>query len=210
MSPLNNVLLYLYREFPNPLSLGASRAIKMIFLADWRCAVDSGEPMTDIEWRNSDRGPYSPLIAEALARDEENFFLEPNEEESLRALSFVVIPKSNSLAHADLDLNCKKALDGVVEDTHQMALWQLSNFVETQFPMRVTEQGDVIRLSFWAKQYRKIMHSPKEVEDFIRYHKLREASFESASTADSAFHKSAALQGNYTTYHKHLFVKRLK
>ncbi len=210
MSPLNNVLLYLYREFPNPLSLGASRAVKMIFLADWRCAVEHGEPITDIVWRNTDRGPYSPLIAETLAHDEANFFLEPNEKESLRFLSFVVVPKNNHAASVELSHTSKKILDAVIADTHNMPLWQLSNLIEAQFPMRVTEQGDTIVLSDWANKYKKIMHSPKEIEDFVRYHKMREAAFETASAGPSSFHKSAAFQKSYAVSHKPMHIKRLK
>lgn len=58
MAELRDVLVYLCRQYPHPNELSNARLTKMVYLADWRSALERGVQLTGIEWEFSHYGPY--------------------------------------------------------------------------------------------------------------------------------------------------------
>jgi hypothetical protein len=50
MARLRDVVAYLCHEYPHKGELSKARLTKMVYLADWRSAIERGSQVTDIEW----------------------------------------------------------------------------------------------------------------------------------------------------------------
>lgn len=57
-SEINEVLSYFWHVYPNKEDLSESRATMMVYLADWKAALDHKEQITDIVWTYEREGPH--------------------------------------------------------------------------------------------------------------------------------------------------------
>lgn len=58
MADLKDVLAHLLRDYPNPEALANARVTKMVYLADWKSALDRGTQITNITWFFDNFGPF--------------------------------------------------------------------------------------------------------------------------------------------------------
>jgi hypothetical protein len=72
MASVRDIAGYLCRNYPYKEQLSKARLTKMIYLADWKSAIDRATQISDVEWAFSHFGPYVPLVIEQL-RDDEDF-----------------------------------------------------------------------------------------------------------------------------------------
>jgi hypothetical protein len=55
---LSGVMAYLCAHYPHPSELSKARLTKMVYLADWRAALDLARQITPIRWTFNHYGPY--------------------------------------------------------------------------------------------------------------------------------------------------------
>lgn len=58
MAAVRDVVAYLCTRYPADKELSKARLTKMVYLADWKAALDGGQQMTDIAWEFNHYGPY--------------------------------------------------------------------------------------------------------------------------------------------------------
>lgn len=58
MAAVKDVVAYLCSRYPDGEELSKARLTKMVYLADWKSALESGHQMTDIAWEFNHYGPY--------------------------------------------------------------------------------------------------------------------------------------------------------
>jgi hypothetical protein len=72
MAELRDIVAYLCDRYPYPNELSNARLTKMIYLADWKSAIEREEQLTNLSWEFSHYGPYVPNVIR-LARSEKDF-----------------------------------------------------------------------------------------------------------------------------------------
>src|SRR5687767_14879894 len=58
MDKLTSVMAYFCARYPHKDELSKARLTKMVYLADWRMALEHGDQITDIQWIFNHYGPY--------------------------------------------------------------------------------------------------------------------------------------------------------
>lgn len=55
---ISNIIKYILQKYPYKSELSASRLTKMLYLADWKSAIESSKQLTDVKWHFNHYGPY--------------------------------------------------------------------------------------------------------------------------------------------------------
>jgi hypothetical protein len=69
VAELRDVMVYLCQNYPHTDELSNARLTKMIYLADWRSAIQRREQVTDITWFFNHYGPFVRAVLETAESD---------------------------------------------------------------------------------------------------------------------------------------------
>jgi hypothetical protein len=66
MTKIEQIALLVYNSYPNPYELSKARLVKIIYLSDWKFALEHGRQITDIKWYYNHYGPFVKSIIEEI------------------------------------------------------------------------------------------------------------------------------------------------
>ena len=146
-------ITYLCAKYPYSDELSNARVTKMIYLADWRHTLDTGEQMTRIKWLFNHYGPWVPDVLNA-ARDHP---------ETIRLLhSQTPFGTDKTLLEArpdarwpSLSRSDKAYLQQVVDSTKQLTFQGFLDLIYGTYPVRKTDRYDTLDLEALATRYWK-------------------------------------------------------
>ncbi|ANL35141.1 Panacea domain-containing protein [Rhizobium phaseoli] len=69
MATVRDAVAYLVAKYPHKDELSKARVTKMVYLADWKAAIDYGRQITDIKWKFHHFGPYVDDVYRAALDD---------------------------------------------------------------------------------------------------------------------------------------------
>lgn len=147
---LHDVIAYFCANYPFPDELSKARLTKMVYLADWRMAIDSGRQITDIEWVFNHYGPYVRVI-ERVAVSSPDFEVESGTnvfgapKETIRVREGVNWPS--------LIAEEQEALDFVIEATEQLTFADFLSLVYSTYPVKTSAKYEHLDLPSLASQY---------------------------------------------------------
>jgi hypothetical protein len=70
MAKIEDVITYIYAQYPNPLELSPSKLLKIMYLIDWRSALVRGIQVTDLQWRVDENGPSCDIEPRPVSSSE--------------------------------------------------------------------------------------------------------------------------------------------
>lgn len=73
MRKLNELIKYILHTYPKPEELSKPRLVKLIYLIDWKYAIDNGKQFTDINWIYHHYGPYVNDVIEIMKQNSSEF-----------------------------------------------------------------------------------------------------------------------------------------
>ena len=79
MAALKDVLVYILLKYPFKDELSNARVTKMIYLADWRHALEEKTQISPIEWFFNNYGPFVWDIMETTKSNTELFYIDESE-----------------------------------------------------------------------------------------------------------------------------------
>lgn len=151
MERLINILDYLYLNYPNANQLSYSRVMKLLYLIEWRYAITKFEKLTDIEWMQTEFGPYYKSLL-VIFSESSNFDvsikLDDNKNEQI-VITF--LNKKNNI----IKVNTKEVIDFVILHCKDYSWMELNNLVNSTYGTLNTPQGHIIDIVTLAKKYRK-------------------------------------------------------
>ena len=62
-SPVEDAVAYLVEKYPRTEELSNARLKFMVYLADWKSAIERGCQITSLTWEFGEYGPYNPDLA---------------------------------------------------------------------------------------------------------------------------------------------------
>ena len=68
---LRDVVAYLCSHYPHREELSKARLTKMVYLADWKSALQRGSQLTEIKWQFNHYGPYVDDVVNSVRNDPE-------------------------------------------------------------------------------------------------------------------------------------------
>jgi hypothetical protein len=150
MATLGDVMAYLGEHYPHKHELSKARLAKLIYLADWKSAIEHGEQMTDIVWFYNYYGPYVESIAEEAegdpafkVRGTHNLYGDPKE----------LVELVRSREYSSLTEDDKRILDSVIASTARMNWNEFIRLVYSTYPMVTQDRFSNLDLVELACRY---------------------------------------------------------
>ena len=141
--PVKDLMIFFCKEKP----LSKARLTKMIYLADWKSALDTGEQLTDLEWIFHHYGPYLPDIFFKAQTDKDFSTYSYDHADMVAVNKDVPEPKFTPQQ--------RKILDHVNETVKSMPFRQFLKLIYSTYPIRTQEKYSTLDLPALALVYRR-------------------------------------------------------
>jgi hypothetical protein len=157
MAELRDIVAYLCDRYPHPKELSNARLTKMVYLADWKSAIERGEQLTNLSWEFSHYGPYVPDVIR-LARSEEEFEVEQGETiyGAQRELVRHETESATAAAYPSLKLEDKDLLDFVIRSVEDKSFTEFVKLVYSTYPIVTQDRYSKLDLVNLASEYKEV------------------------------------------------------
>lgn len=152
MTELKDIIAYYCRNYPHQNELSKARLTKLVYLADWKSAVDKAQQMTDIDWIYNRYGPYVDDVIQAVMDNEDLFEIDPTE--NYYGENKNVIRLKDETYEPQVDDYEKTALDRVIEVTQPKYWDDFISFVYGTYPIRNSEKFETMNLVELADRFK--------------------------------------------------------
>jgi uncharacterized protein YwgA len=130
---ISNLIKYIVKNYPYKSELSASRLTKILYLADWKSAIENSKQITDAVWHFNHYGPYVDDFIK-IARDNDDI-----EVKSTRTMfgGFKQQIELNSSFKGDVDIpeTEKKIIDFVIDATKSKNYEDFIKLVYSTYPV---------------------------------------------------------------------------
>lgn len=153
MSKLLEIVNYIYDKYPKVEELSKPRLVKLVFLIDWKTAIESGDQYTDIKWYFNHYGPYVDDVIN-LIKSQPEFFTVVSSPTGYGGAS----DKITRIKNLPLSLNdsVKKSADFIIEKTWRLNWSEFISFVYSTYPIRNNPKYTFLDLKREAQNFKKL------------------------------------------------------
>ena len=151
MERVINIIDYLYLNYPNSNQLSLSRVMKLLFLIEWRFAITKFEKLTDVEWMQTEYGPFYKALRNII-NESSNFEISIKLDDNNREQ--IVIVFLNKKEDINLNEETKEVVNFVIVHCKDYSWSELNNLVNSTFGVLNTQQGHIIDVVNQAIKYR--------------------------------------------------------
>jgi hypothetical protein len=158
MAELRDVVAYLCDRYPHPRELSNTRLTKMVYLADWKSAIERGKQLTNLSWEFSHYGPYVPDVIR-LARSEDDFKVEQGETiygDQKEMVRHEAAPSTQEASYPSLEPEDKNLLDFVIRSVEDKSFTEFVKLVYSTYPIVTQERYSKLDLVNLASEYKEV------------------------------------------------------
>lgn len=152
---ITNLIKYLLKEYPHKSDLSASRLTKMIYLMDWKNAVDNGHQITNANWRFGHYGPYVDDFVK-IAREDKDIKVE-NTSNLYGGKKQLFMLSEKFDGNIDITPEQKKVADFVINVTKKKYYEDFIQLVYSTYPIISNDRYSDLDLVSLARMYRSIV-----------------------------------------------------
>lgn len=151
MSELKEVIAYILIHYPHKEELSNARLTKMIYLADWKHAMEEKKQITPIKWYFDNYGPYVSDVQNEIFHNKNLF-------EQKETTNIYGSPKKLfSIKEFDYNPTLKKseisAINHVISKTSSLDWHSFINLVYSTHPISSSSRYSELNLVQKAKEY---------------------------------------------------------
>jgi len=150
----SKLVKYFLVNHPNSGELAVSRLTKLVYLSDWKNALEHQEQITDTNWIYDQYGPYVTDILD-MAKDSKEFKV--SEKRNTFGSKKQVIELISKINEIDLDDNTKKIADFVINATKNKTYNQFINLVYSTYPVISNDKFSKLDLVGNAASYQALL-----------------------------------------------------
>jgi hypothetical protein len=150
MATLGDVMAYLCEHYPHKQELSKARLAKLIYLADWKSAIERGEQMTNIVWVYNYHGPYVEDVAQEAevnpafkVRSTYNPYGNPKD----------LIELARPQGYPSLTEDDKRIIDSVIASTAEKNWNEFIRLVYSTYPIITQNRFSKLDLVELARRY---------------------------------------------------------
>ncbi len=145
-----DIIRYILKNHPTELTKG--RLNKLVYLADWKSAIDIKEQISSIKWKFNHYGPYVDDI-ENLVDQDNRFSVEM--QTTIYGNDKYVVKLLKDSDFNEPSTREKKILDLIIQITQNLSWSKFINAVYSTYPVKSSERGSFLDLVKLAKEYKK-------------------------------------------------------
>lgn len=155
---VKQVLKYILFHYPYKGDLSASRLTKMIYLTDWKCALEYEKQFTNKIWHFNHYGPYIDDFIN-LARDDDNIKI-TNTTNIYGSHKQLLELKSDFNNSVLLPPNLKNIVDFVITATKDKNYEEFIKLVYSTYPVISSSKYSHLDLVSKAREYKAHLANP--------------------------------------------------
>jgi 3-dehydroquinate synthase class II len=152
MERVINIIDYLYLNYPNSNQLSISRVMKLLYLIEWRYAITKFEKLTDVEWMQTEYGPFYRALR-SIFNESSNFEVSIKLDDNNREQTVIVF--LNKKENSNLREETKEVVNFVIVHCKDYSWSELNNLVNSTYGVLNTQQGQIIDIVNLAIKYRE-------------------------------------------------------
>jgi len=150
-----NIMKYFLKNYPHKSELSASRLTKMVYLSDWKSAIENEKQLTDALWHFHHYGPYIDDFLK-LAFDDKDIEVEETINMFGNKKQLIKL-KESFQEEINLPDETKKILDFVISSTKQKNYEDFIKLVYSTYPVISSNRYSDFNLVQMAKNYKEIL-----------------------------------------------------
>lgn len=158
---IQNLIKYILSQYPYKSELSVSRLTKILYLADWKSALENNKQITDAKWYFNHYGPYVDDFVE-LATQDENIEL-INTSTILGGRKKLLQLKHSNEKKLAIDPDEKKLIDYVINATKSKNYEDFIKLVYSTYPVLTSGRYSELDLINSAGKYKKILAEKSHV-----------------------------------------------
>lgn len=151
---ISDLIKYILTNYPHKSELSASRLTKMLYLADWKSAIENSSQLTNAKWHFHHYGPYVDDFLK-IAKEDNDI--------EVRNTSTIFGGKKQQLelaksfkGNVDLSENQKMILDFVIDATKDKNYEEFIKLVYSTYPVVSSSRYSDFDLVNMASEYKEI------------------------------------------------------
>jgi hypothetical protein len=152
MADLKSIIAYILLHYPFKDELSNARVTKMVYLADWKHALTTGQQLSSINWYFDNFGPFVWDVKTTASDHPELFAIEQTSNmfgESKSLFVLKSIPDVSSLSKSGTD-----AIQHVIESTSSLGWVKFIRLVYGTYPITNNPRYSYLNLEQSAKEYK--------------------------------------------------------
>jgi hypothetical protein len=149
-SKLHDVMAYLCAKYPYADDLSKARLTKLVYLSDWRMAIEHGRQITSISWLYNHYGPYVHDV-ERLALESPDFKI--HGDVNMFGSPKETIGVVEGVSWPSLSEDEQTVLDFVIAQTWSLSFADFLNLVYSTYPVVKSKQYAHLDLVTIARRY---------------------------------------------------------
>jgi hypothetical protein len=150
---VNDLIRYIVKNYPNPKELSKARINKIMYLIDWKSAIENEKQITNIEWVFNHYGPYVNKIEEIISKDN-RFNIEKTTNIYGKEKHIIGLIKDKDFINpSDQD---KVIIDFILEKTVKFYWNKFIALVYSTYPIISQEKGSKLNLVELAREYKNL------------------------------------------------------
>lgn len=155
---LKDVVAYLCDNYPRSEDLSNARITKMVYLADWKSAIERARQLTGLTWEFNHYGPYVPDVVR-MARKEEGFTVETGRNaygEPRDLIRHMPEAADNTSNYPSLAAEDRKLLDFVINSVKDKNFQEFIKLVYSTYPIVTSDRYSKLDLVPLARDYAEV------------------------------------------------------
>ena len=145
-----DLIRYIINEYPHKDELSKARLNKIIYLIDWKSAIDKNSQITDIDWLFNHYGPYVGEIENLIANDDRFNIVSTRNIYGNEKNLITLKEDKNFEEPSDVQ---KEIIDFVIDKTRKFNWKKFIELVYSTYPIISQERGTTLDLVALAKEY---------------------------------------------------------
>jgi uncharacterized phage-associated protein len=149
---LTSIILYICKEYPHKYDLSDARLTKIIYLADWKYALEYEKELTGIKWVFNHYGPYVFDVFRCAQKSNSisiesglNFYNSPK----------IIIKAKENAQKPKLDSSVTEILDSMIDKVQKRTWAQFIQLVYSTYPILTQPRYSALDLVALAREYKE-------------------------------------------------------
>ncbi|MFD2247591.1 Panacea domain-containing protein [Pontibacter ruber] len=145
MNTLLELIKYVLLEYPKPEELSKPRLVKLIYLIDWKYAIDYGKQVTNINWVYNHYGPYVDDVINLMKENPDLFEIKTRQNPYGGVTDKFQLLNRN-VDDIQLQPEVKKTADLIIKKTSHLSWTKFISLVYSSYPIKSNLQYSFLDL----------------------------------------------------------------
>ena len=153
MKKLIELIKYILYTYPKPEELSKPRLVKLIYLIDWKYAIDHGKQYTDIRWIFNHYGPYVNDVINLMKQNPAEFIVVSRHNPYGGTTDKFWLNKSKT-TDIQIDPKAKIITDFLISKTVHLSWSNFISIIYSTYPIKSNLQYSILDLENLAQEYK--------------------------------------------------------